>query len=340
VIQQMVLSAANVATFTRYAGNPIIDFGGPTWEHNQLTSPIVFVDPTDPTKLIMIYTGLESLVSLSKIGAATATVSNPYSWTESPANPLVSTADSLWPNSVVIVGTDVYLYVSNFYNNWIDLYLSHNLTANSVMDGSVTFTVTSNIFAASGDETVMYYASVIRDDPTHWYMAHAYRTGTIVPDQVLQGIRIATSSDGISWTNNETDMIHVGAAGRFDDYFIEGAQLMKVAGKYLLFYYAYNGPYPGVDPNSRWTIGVAASDSPTSGWVKGTLNPVFRGSEQADTPDRYHVSTSWLVEVDGVWQMYYQGASNDPATTNYIDASWSLGMATLSEGFSPLDLMR
>lgn len=320
------LPPGSFPVLTRYASNPIINYGGGGWKNSQLTSPIVFPDPTDSSKLIMIYNGMAAPTATGKmsVGIATAPAINPYVWTECPANPYITDVSSHWNDSVVVIGTTVYVYVSSITYQTVDLYVSTNLTAANAQAGTVTFTRTPNILTPSGTETWVYYGSVIREDATHWYMAYVYRTASTVS----HGIKLATSSDGIAWTSTGTELISIGAAGGYDDTYIEGGTLAKIGGLYTLTYNAFGS-------TTGWTIGMAKSSVIGSGWGKSTHNPIFAGSGNPALPDRYNVSTAYWAKVGSLWYLYYQGMANSPG--DYNNANWSMNVATLSAGNTPLD---
>jgi hypothetical protein len=348
VIQQMLLATESghdtgLPVLTRYSGNPIINYGGGGWKDSQVMTPIVFFDPTDATKLIMVFSSLAAPVNSGQIsvGIATANTSDPYTWTECAANPFIIGPGGLnnWADSAVVVGTTVYLYVSHIdwvSNNGLDLYVSTNFTAANAQAGTVTFTKTANVLLASGTETICYLTSVLREDVNHWYMTYVYRTSSVIENAV----RTATSPDGVTWTKQMTDILTIGPPGSWNQTYFEPEILMKIGSTYVLPYGGYNAPpYPdtGGHPDARWKFGMATSSSPTSGWSTSSTDPFFAGSEVAGTPDRYHVSTQGWIEVGGIWYMYYCASAGDPATTNFAYTHWSMCVATLSAGKTPLD---
>jgi hypothetical protein len=297
-------SAATAPGLVRYAGNPIINFTGSGWLAVNLFSPLVFVDPTDATKLIMVLNAVDGppTTGVLHTGIFTATVSDPYHWTPSPANPYLT---GTWCSGIVIVGTTVYLYSGPNATNNIDRYVSSNLTAANAAAGTVTFTLAANVLSKSGIETNIYYPTVWRKDSTHWYMAYAYDTASAhVP-----AVRLATSSDGLVWTSTPLDLITIGPPGSFDDTYLEGVLLQIIDGMLTLTSNAYNGPpQPATAPDSMYTFGMAGSPEVTDGWMKSPFAPVFAASLVPARLTGFHVLPPWL-KLGTTWYLFYQAAN-------------------------------
>jgi hypothetical protein len=324
----------------RYASNPIINVGAVgSWKEWNVHTPVVFVDPTNAAKLIMVFSAVSSNPSapgagVSALGIAVADVSDPYHWTECAGNPFLL---NVWTSGFALVGTTVYLYTGNPLTPFgIDRYTSTNLTAANALAGTVTFTRQAQVMAKAGDETLVYYPTIYRKDATHWYMAYTYDTATAhVP-----GIRMATSPDGLVWTSVQQDLISRGSAGSFDDNNLEGALLMVFDGIPTLTYNAFNGPdSPATQPNSEYNFGMAGAADIAGNWAKSLMNPVFRPSFVAGTPDRFHISTPWWLKLGTTWYLFYQGANGDPTTIPFTDNYWVMCMATAPAGFTPLQYL-
>ncbi len=67
----------------------IIDFGSGGWKDGQVNEPVVLVNPTDPHKLIMFFSGMKLGGSSGTIGKAWAYTSKPFVWHEDAANPIL-----------------------------------------------------------------------------------------------------------------------------------------------------------------------------------------------------------------------------------------------------------
>ena len=111
------------------------------------------------------------------------------------------------------------------------------------------------ILDASGDEVHVNDPAVIRVGAA-WYMYYGYRTVS----QVLPGIRVATSVDGRSWTKHTGDVLSKGAAGSYDDHYIEWHQVFKLGTNYVMVYEAYDG--------ANYSISLAQSTDPLGPFLK------------------------------------------------------------------------
>jgi predicted GH43/DUF377 family glycosyl hydrolase len=170
------------------------------------------------------------------------------------------------------------------------------------------------IFEHGGDEIGIEDPVVIRVDATHWYMYYNYRSWDVLP-----GIRMATSSDGITWARiSVQNVLRTGGAGSWDSTYIEHSQIYAIAGHYVLIYEGFEGW-----PNGPWSIGIAYSDSPTGPFTKYSGNPIFSCSGVSGAFDQYQVATPSLHYHAGVWYLFYQGG----AALNYGDSTWKMGMA-------------
>lgn len=306
----------------RYSGNPVIPYGGTGWEASQTQEPVVVADPINPGNLIMFYAAMAAPVAYGHmaIGRATATVANPTSWTEYSANPILTMSDSIRLDSVQYEGSTWYLYYTDYTNNTINLATS---TDGFAFSPSASNPVLSPTGQGCTDGTVVSQGAVIDDGGT-WRMYYSYRTSV----STLQGIRYATSPDGVSWTKQGcSDILSVGATGSYDSTYIEWHQVFQIGSQYFLSYDAYNG--------WQWTANLAASSSPGSGWAKSSHNPIFSGSGVSGEWDQIHVATPGWYAIGGAWLLFYQGSAAAPGSNNYAFGNWSIGSASLPSGETP-----
>jgi len=132
----------------------------------------------------------------------------------------------------------------------------------------------------------MYAVSVIYDEGTFkaWYTAGSVLTSGGI---LVAKIGYATSSDGIVWMKHAGNPVLTPTPGSFDSVSIGWASVVKVGGKYDMYYRGYNG--------GENYIGLATS---TDGivWSKYSGNPVVFTS-QATTPS--------VIFRDGQWKMWF-----------------------------------
>jgi hypothetical protein len=319
---------------TRYAGNPIINYGGGGWKDSQVQEPVVFVDPTDSTKLIMLFAAMASPVATGTqhIGIATATVADPYTWTESPANPWITDANRRI-DSVFFDGTDVYMLSTNENpTSGIDLIKSTDLTYATANAGTATWSVLASPWIAPDGlvESKICQGAILTDGGVT-YIAYAFRR----PGVILPGISLR-HFDGATWAF-DSEIISLGGPGSPDEHFIEWHQLLKIGSKFVLTYEGYSGNDDTSPAGQLWTINMAVADAITGPWTKSPLNPVFTGNG-VSAPDRWHVATPAWYQIGGTWYLFYQAGNLDPATNFYYNNNWSLCMAALQSGLTPLDV--
>jgi hypothetical protein len=328
-------SQSGVARLTRFAGNPIINYGGGGWKDSQVQEPVVITDPTDSSKLIMIFAAMAAPVGtgVMSIGLATATTANPYDWTEYASNPWINDTGRRM-DSAVVEGSQVTFYSTVANGSRIDAFVSTNLTYATANAGTANHTLHSGVLTPSGDETYVGEAAVIKEGSTY-YMLYTYSTS----NQLEPGCRLATSSDGLTWTK-QGNVITVGAAGSPDAAVIEGGQLLKVGSKYVFSYNAFNGPAdynPGA--TKLWTVCMAVADSPGGPFIKAAKNPIFTGNG-VSAPDRWSIANPTWFNVGSRWYLLYQASAQDPATRYYFNSNWSMCIASLNAGHTPLDFYR
>jgi predicted GH43/DUF377 family glycosyl hydrolase len=308
--------------FSRYPGNPIIPHSGISgdWKEGQVQESFVFADPADASRLIMFYSGCRRTggVPATFIGRATAHVENPFAWTDHPANPLLSPGAS--PYNMRNVRLDSVVYVDGAY--W--LYSSGTGDAKLSKDGysfesillarssdGVRFTwQTEPVLLPTEDERDVSQAAVLREDGL-WYLYYSYRTRT---GQVLPGLRLATSTDGVHWTKTGRQILSC-TPGSYDAKYYEWHQILKLGRDYVLLSECYDGKH--------WSIGAAHSVSPTTGWIKRET-PLLEPSRVPGAYDEHHVATPALFDVGSRVFFFFQGGNN---LGNYMLSEWDIGVA-------------
>lgn len=299
---------------TRYGGNPIINYGGGGWKNSQVQEPVIMVDPSDSSKLIMFFAGMAAPVStgVMSIARATASISNPFVWSEYASNPIISDTSRRLDSVIYDTGSaQYYLYSSNMSTNGIDLCMSS--------DG-INFTITSSVLTPTGqgrnDGTHVSQGTVVVENGT-WYMFYSYRNGGII----LPGIRYATSSNGVTWSKAGNDVLATGSsgAGTPDSTYVEWHSISKINSTFFMVYEAFNG--------TNWTICGAYTNNITGSWTKSNANPLFRKSGTTSAFDEFHVATPFVYTNSSGSYLYYQGAN---LLSPYGNANWAMGVAMLT----------
>lgn len=295
---------------SRNAGNPIISHGGSesNWKYWQVQEPIVFEDPEDSSKLVMLFAGMTlSSGGLESIGIATASKSDPFTWTEYVGNPVLTGGDHRLDSCILVSGT-YYLYTTT--TGGVILYTSTNLYDWTFIGIALADDLESGEGPSQG---AVFYESGT------WTMIYSYR----LPGTTLPGLRYATSSDGITFTRSGAGDLFTASP---DSTYIEWHQVIKIGSIYILTY--------ETSTDNGFALFIAYSSSITSGWVKVVASPVFTRSGTSGAFDEFHVATGAFHEIDGVWYLFFQGGN---VQTPYGESRWDLGVATLNG--SPLDIV-
>ncbi|MGA9364924.1 MAG: hypothetical protein WBW16_11230 [Bacteroidota bacterium] len=312
----------------RYAGNPIIPHTGLSgdWKEWQVQESFVFSDPNDASKLIMFYSGARPPdVQRAFIGRATADLSNPFVWNDYPSNPILSPGASYY--NEVYIRLDSVLHVDGVY--WLySTGMSPNTTdkdgkpepgSNSIhlarsTDGVHFVWHDSPILLPAGDEREVSQGAVLKEG-NDWYMYYSYRTRS---GEILPGIRLARSADGLHWTRTGKQILSC-TPGMYDSRYYEFHQILKLGRDYVLLFECFDGKH--------WSVGAAHSTSPTEGWVKKDT-PLFERSGVPGTFDVHHVATPTIFDVGSRVMLFYQGGNNPD---NYIMSNWDIGVAYSEE---------
>jgi len=304
-----------LTNFVRNASNPLMS---PTldWEGTNIGD---FVVIEEATELRMYYTGFATTIK-NAIGLATSPKTYPpTTWTKQGAVFTPNPASGQWDSGYIRLGnifkvdSTYYLYYQGAPN--IGGGGTSQIGLATSTDGiSFTRSASNPILVPSGDEIQLEDPTVIRVDATHWYMYYNWRTST----DTLPGIRVATSSDGVTWTKVSGNVLDRGASGQWDDTYIEHSQIYYIGGKYVLIYEGYGG-----SGNEPWKHGMAYNTSPTTAFTKYSGNPFFSPSGVVGAFDQYHVATPNLFFHDK-WYLFYQGGDNKD---NYGLSNWKMGLA-------------
>jgi len=332
---QMLLGAeTRGVTFVRSQTNPIIPRGWGSPPALQPTEFIAFTNPLDSTQLIGIFSNVVS-VGTAYLYYATSPASDGYTWTIGNGLAPIISDKSRRLDAIVVNGTNLKLYSSQVptdLTHGIDMF-EQTFTG---LAGLSSWTLHSNVLLPTGSETEVSQGGVLKDGATY-YMYYSYRTAAAT----LPGIRVCSSADGLSWTrqNGGADIISRGAPGTYDCTFFEFHQAIKLGSQYIITCEVFDGPTDGHADGHTWAEAMYYSSNPTSGWARTASNPVFEGSGVVGDPDRYHVACPSWAYINGTWRLFYQASDSDPTTIGYINALWTVCMATLTQGKTPSDLI-
>ena len=322
-------------------GVRFVDRTSAAWQSQQVQEPCIVPNPRDPTRLVMLYSGVPAADrKRCDIGKAWALRSDPFKWHEDKANPVFSPSRDGWDSGSIRLDAVVHVPEEDAY------YIYYSGTRRTVQDqiglaicpvGADGYSgLTPEAIRRVGDRPVLApdpaapfreemasQAAVWRernpaDGGWDWYMYYSYRG----KDGVLPGIRLATSRDGKTWTRRFNAADPRGMGQIFESVpgaYYEWHQVFKVDGTYVLSIEV------GTEKGKRWRPVLAVSRRPDTGWrqldVDTALQTSWTGLYRDDT--MYHVATPAFYEIDGRWYLYVQ-ACPLPANRNYIDGAWDM----------------
>ena len=333
---------AQAAAPVAVRGEIVLSRASNEWMSQQIEEPCILPNPKVPGRLIMFYSAVSSSDRVvAAIGKAWADASDPFRWHQGETNPIFGPSEQGWDSTTIRLDAVLYVPEEDAY------YIYYSGTQGNVQDhiglaicpaGPDGYSgVTAEAITRYGDAPVLapepaapFYedmasqAAVMREwnetgQRWDWYMYYSYRGR----DGVLPGIRLATSTDGKTWTRhfNESDPRGMGQIFESTpNAYYEWHQAFKVDNTYVLCIEV------GVEHGVRWRPGLAVSTDPVKGWtqldVDTMLQTKWQGLYRDDT--MYHVATPALYRIEGKWYLFVQ-ACGRPATGNYIDAAGKCG---------------
>jgi hypothetical protein len=295
--------------------SPFLPYIGTGWKSGQTFEYSIFVNPWNSAQLLMYYTGEQNGGHGGAIGLATASITDPTHWTDYGSNPVVT------PPSDSQCRQCTTLYDPT--NNIIRLYVSGdnaNILCYTSTDG-INFTVHNAgapVFAPSqcllpGCTNVSNWA-VLRVSATEWYAYYCHRGSA---SGTLPSIRIATSSDGYTWTDHgESGWAKV--PGTYYAQYLEGMNqiLAMPDGKYLLITSAYDGV--------NWVSAWATASSPLGPFNPSTA-PMFTPNPVRGTFDCDLAVNPSIFNLNGKWYLFYSGSGSH--NSDYNNNYYSTGLA-------------
>lgn len=335
-------------------GEVIIDRRTADWESQQVEEPCILPNPKDPKKLVMFYSGVPSSNrDIAYIGKAWALKSDPFTWHQYENNPVFVPGVDGWDS--VSIRLDCVLYIpeeDSYYiyysatndsnpHNHIGLAICpagddgySDITSDNIRrvgDAPVLTPDSSEPFA----ETMASQAAVLRewDDAAKqwkWFMYYSYRE----KNGTLPGIRLARSSDGITWHRQYNDKDLRGMGHIFEstpDAYYEWHQVIKLNDTYVLTIEV------GVEKGACWRPVIAVSKQPDHGWVQLDVDTVLQTKWNGVYSDDkiYHVATPAFYRIEEDWYLYVQ-ACPLPDNHNYIDGHWDMWCFTCNREISTI----
>lgn len=250
----------------RYSGNPIAVSRTGDWKDSQVFDPVAFNDPLDPTKIIILCSGLFYPPGTGEmcIGGFEAFKASPLVWTEFGSNPVLRGTPGEWDwcpegQTAALPGVrmgNVVEQAGIFYlfycggTGWLGGTTGFKIGVATSTDGRVFTKYAGNpIITLSDGEVSLEDPSVIFDNGV-WYLYYSYQeAGNILPS-----VRVATALSPLGpWTKYRVggDLVSILNTGRLEgkpdiaatyDYRqIEWHQIFKLGDDFVLVYECYSG---------------------------------------------------------------------------------------------------
>lgn len=305
------LEADNVLNFQRgftMQETPIFSPVSETSKALQMQEMIVNVDPENTEQLIAYYSGWANANGdPSAIWRATASIYDPMTWSN---HTEILTAEAagltyIRLGGLVLDGTNWFFYIGDGED--IHIATSSDGTTLTV-DPTPILTIDGNGVEDSGNVSLF---CALKEGGSWWGI---YAVNSASPSSQY---RLATSSDGITWTKSDVTILTPGIASDVSG--LEWRSFLKVDDKYVICYESYSG--------TEWSANIAyATDPNESEWAK--FGPVLSKNTHS-TFATAHVATPGLVKIGTSWKIFFQGSSTTtPQTGN--GGPWAMGIATLN----------
>ncbi len=170
---------------------------------------------------------------------------------------------------------------------------------------------------------------VIREGDT-WYMYHDVGVDYGHPNYPNYAIGVATSKDGVTWTDSTKSPVLSPAANDSDEWDRASTSHASVHRIGDWFYMLYSGAIGKKEKGQAF--GLARARHPEGPWKKYPRNPVFKPTGDEADFDGVFLQHPCPVKVDGQWRLYYNGWTRTPKAKNSIGAVYAIGIAFVPAG--------
>ena len=110
-------------------GVRFVDRTSAAWQSQQVQEPCILVNPKDPTRLVMLYSGVPAADrKRCDLGKAWALRSDPFTWHEDTTNPIFSPLAGNWDSGSIRLDAVVYVAEEDAY------YVYYSGTQRTVQD--------------------------------------------------------------------------------------------------------------------------------------------------------------------------------------------------------------
>jgi predicted GH43/DUF377 family glycosyl hydrolase len=168
---------------------------------------------------------------------------------------------------------------------------------------------------------------VIKHEDT-WYMYYDIGVDYSHPNYPNYVIGVATSKDGIAWTDSEKSPVLTGPDPKSKEWDLSISQgsVVKIGDWFFMLYSGSTG-----SKNNGQSFGLARAKHPEGPWEKYPNNPVFSQTGKAEDFDAGFLQHACPVKVGKEWRIYYNGWRKNPMAKNPVKAEYAIGLAFVEE---------
>ena len=313
------IRCANEGTAAPIRSELIIKRTASAWESQQVQEPCILLNPKDPARLVMFYSGVPMTNrDVCFIGKAWALKSAPFTWHQDPHNPVFSPGRKGWDSGNIRLDSVLYIAEEDAY------YIYYSATTGSIQDH-----IGLAICPAGADGLLRHYPCrhSTRRRPTDplrlsrqrltlskWPRRPQFSANGMRKSDGGTGICITptaartASSPGSDWPlrvmgkPGHTALQRERPARHGPDIQVHARRLLRMATRFLkLPTPIYLSIEVGISAGQRWRPVIAVSQHPDTGWeqldVDTVLQTKWEGLYRDDTI--YHVATPAFYLING-----------------------------------------
>jgi predicted GH43/DUF377 family glycosyl hydrolase len=169
---------------------------------------------------------------------------------------------------------------------------------------------------------------VIQHEDT-WYMYYDVGVDYAHPNYPNYVIGVATSKDGITWTDSEKSPVLTGAdpTSKAWDLSTSQCSVVKVGDWFYMLFSGSRG-----SKNDGQSFGLARAKHPEGPWEKYPNNPVFDPARKTENFDAKFLQHACPVKVGTQWRIYYNGNRAVPRSKERpVGGEYAVGIAIVDE---------
>ena len=321
IVMSLGIGTANAQTsWVRNSSNPILSPSPAGWDSREVLTPRLYYDGS---KFQMWYSGDNGTIEAGGGSIGYATSNDGVSWTKNPDPVLTPGVAGAWDSFLVYAG-----FVLKNASTYLMWYEGAQLkSGGSCCKFGIGFATSPDGLAwtkyagnpiltpeSSSSPYVSYpWVLMVGGEFKMWYACGFYTP-------YLTGICLATSPDGVHWSQNALPVFKgTGVTTEWDAGTVYSPNIIYDGKTYGMWYSSGNSA------GTKYQIGYATSPDGIT-WTRSSGNPIF-GPTSSGAWDSYDsVDNQGILQVVGTFMLYY---SADQLDTNGNFASYKIGLAKI-----------